>query len=59
MKILLAAFALMLVLEGMLPFIAPSAWRAAFKKMTELGDAQLRVLGLSSMLFGLLLLMLI
>lgn len=59
MKILLAAFALMLVLEGMLPFIAPSAWRAAFKKMTELGDAQLRVFGLSSMLFGLLLLMLI
>lgn len=59
MKTLLAAFALMLILEGMLPFVAPSAWRAAFKKMTELGDPQLRVFGLSSMLLGLLLLTLV
>lgn len=59
MQNLLAAIALMLVLEGMLPFIAPSAWREAFRKMTELGDAQLRTFGLTSMLLGLFLLMLV
>lgn len=59
MKSLLAALALMLVLEGMLPFVAPSAWRAAFRKMTELGDAQLRLFGLASMLLGLVLLLLL
>lgn len=57
MENLLAAFALMLVLEGILPFVAPAAWRSAFQKMTELGDTHLRVFGLVSMLAGLLLLM--
>lgn len=59
MTSLLAALALMLVIEGMLPFVAPSAWRAAFRKMTELGDTQLRLFGLASMLFGLILLLLL
>lgn len=59
MQSLLAALALMLVIEGILPFVAPSAWRAAFRKMTELGDTQLRLFGLTSMLFGLVLLLLL
>lgn len=59
METLLAAFALMLVLEGILPFVAPSAWRAAFQKMTELEDAHLRIFGLMSMLLGLMLLVLL
>ncbi|OIP16572.1 MAG: DUF2065 domain-containing protein [Betaproteobacteria bacterium CG2_30_59_46] len=53
---LLAALALMLVLEGILPFLAPSLWRETFRKMTEMPDGQLRFIGLTSMLGGLLLL---
>jgi len=53
---LLIAFALMLVLEGILPFLLPSIWRETFKKLTEIGDNQIRFIGLTSMLLGLLLL---
>lgn len=53
---LLAALALMLVLEGVLPFLAPNLWRETFRKMTEMSDGQLRFVGLTSMLGGLLLL---
>jgi hypothetical protein len=56
---LLAALALMLVLEGVLPFLAPVLWRETFRKMTEMSDGQLRFVGLVSMLGGLLLLSLI
>ncbi len=55
---LLAAFALMLVLEGLLPFISPGSWRTAFRRFIELSDGQLRFIGLSSMIVGLLLLLL-
>ncbi|BBO20394.1 MAG: DUF2065 domain-containing protein [Burkholderiales bacterium] len=54
---LLMAFALMLVLEGLLPFIAPRAWRDTFRRITELADGQIRFLGLSSIVVGLLLLL--
>ena len=53
---LLAAFALMLVLEGLLPFIAPRAWRETFRRITELADGQIRFLGLSSIVAGIVLL---
>ncbi|MFZ5484218.1 MAG: DUF2065 domain-containing protein [Pseudomonadota bacterium] len=56
--IFLPALALMLVLEGVLPFLAPTAWREAFVRMTEMKDGQIRFMGLVSMLAGLLLLML-
>jgi len=56
---LLAALALMLVLEGILPFLVPALWRETFRKMTEMSDGQLRFVGLTSMLGGLLLLYLI
>ena len=56
---LLAAFALMLVIEGILPFLAPAVWREAFRKMTEMSDGQLRFIGLLSMLGGLLMLLLV
>ncbi len=55
---LLAALALMLVLEGLLPFIVPSLWRETFRKLVELSDGQLRFIGLTAMLVGLLLLFL-
>jgi uncharacterized protein YjeT (DUF2065 family) len=56
---LLAAFALMLVIEGILPFLAPTVWRETFRKMLELSDGQLRFIGLGSMLGGLLMFFLV
>jgi uncharacterized protein YjeT (DUF2065 family) len=53
---LLLAFALMLVLEGAMPFIAPAAWRETFRRLIQLSDGQIRFIGLSSMLIGLILL---
>ncbi|TXG79813.1 MAG: DUF2065 domain-containing protein [Rhodocyclaceae bacterium] len=55
-KHLLLALALMLVLEGLLPFMAPNAWRETFRRLTRLTDGQIRFLGLTSMLIGLVLL---
>lgn len=54
---LLIGFALMLVLEGVFPFIAPATWREAFRRLIQLGDGQIRFIGLSSMLAGIILLM--
>ena len=53
---LLTAFALMLVIEGLMPFLVPGAWRETFRRLIEMNDGQLRFIGLSSMLAGLLLL---
>lgn len=50
----LIAFGLMLVLEGMMPFLFPSLWREALRKLSELQDGQLRFIGLSLMLVGVL-----
>jgi len=55
----LNAVALMLVLEGMLPFLSPQTWREAFKKMAEINDNQIRFIGLTSMLIGLALLLIV
>ncbi len=46
------AFALYLVLEGLLPFINPGAWRRVFERALRLTDAQIRVLGLASLALG-------
>ena len=48
----LAACGLVLVLEGLLPLLAPDTWREAFRRLTELTDGQLRFIGLLSLLFG-------
>ncbi len=47
-----AACALVLVLEGLLPLAAPRLWRDTFRRMTELSDGQLRFIGLTSLLIG-------
>ena len=57
-KVLLTALALMLIIEGLLPFLAPGVWRETFRRITEMSDGQLRFIGLTSMLAGLLLLFL-
>lgn len=53
---LLAALALMLVVEGMLPFLNPAALRRTVQAIGQLDDRSLRVLGLVSMLAGVVLL---
>jgi uncharacterized protein YjeT (DUF2065 family) len=55
----LLAFALMLVIEGLMPFIAPRVWRETFRRVTELADGQVRFLGLSSIVAGLILMVII
>jgi uncharacterized protein len=54
--LLFAAAALMLVLEGLLPFVNPAAWRGVFERAIRLSDGQIRFLGLMSVLLGLLML---
>ncbi|CAG4883236.1 Putative inner membrane protein YjeT (clustered with HflC) [Georgfuchsia toluolica] len=56
-SLLLAAFALMLILEGLLPFLSPQAWRNAFRRVIEMQDGQIRFIGLSSIIMGVVLLM--
>ena len=50
---LLAALALVLVVEGIMPLLAPGLWRESFRKLVELTDGQLRFIGLVSILIGL------
>jgi hypothetical protein len=50
---LLTAFALVLVVEGLLPFAAPRLWRESFRKLVELTDGQLRFVGMVSIILGL------
>ena len=52
----LAACALVLVLEGLLPLVAPRVWRDAFRRITDLSDGQLRFIGLISIVTGIILL---
>ena len=52
----LMAFALMLVIEGLLPFLAPTLWRETFRRITQMSDGQIRFFGLSSMIVGVLIL---
>jgi uncharacterized protein YjeT (DUF2065 family) len=56
---LLVALSLMLVLEGILPFLYPQRWRRLVAQLAQISDANMRVLGLLSMLIGLALLWLV
>ncbi|HEY0819362.1 MAG TPA: DUF2065 domain-containing protein [Rhizobacter sp.] len=57
--LLLSALALMLVVEGLLPFLSPGAWRQVFQRALQLSDGQIRFLGLTSMIMGLVALLLL
>ena len=52
---LVAAFALMLVLEGILPLVAPRAWRETFQRILAMRDGQVRFMGAASIVGGALL----
>ena len=55
---LMTAVALMLVIEGLLPFLLPTIWRDAFRRLTEMSDGQIRFFALTCMVAGVLLLFL-
>jgi uncharacterized protein YjeT (DUF2065 family) len=59
MRFVLAAVALMLMLEGLLPLIAPDVWRQTFLRITKWADGQIRFVGLVSLLAGIILFILI
>ncbi len=50
------AFALVLILEGILPFAAPRLWRSTFRRLAEMQNGQVRFLGLISLAAGVLIL---
>jgi uncharacterized protein YjeT (DUF2065 family) len=56
---LAVAFCLMLVIEGILPFIAPKRWRNLILMLDEVDDSTMRLIGLGSMLTGTVFLLLI
>ncbi|MDQ3187674.1 MAG: DUF2065 domain-containing protein [Pseudomonadota bacterium] len=56
MSVVGVAIALMLVFEGLMPLMAPKAWRQMFSKLSELSDGQIRFFGLIAVLVGALLL---
>jgi hypothetical protein len=53
------AIALILVIEGMMPFLNPTGWRQSLRTISEMDDKTLRKIGLLSMIFGVVLLYLI
>ncbi len=55
MSSLVAALALMLVIEGLVPFLAPAAWRETFRRIIEMRDGQIRFIGAASIAGGALL----
>jgi hypothetical protein len=55
----LLGFAMMLVIEGLLPFVFPEMWRETFRRLVSLTDGQLRFVGIAAMLSGLLMLYLV
>ncbi len=55
-EVLLLAVGLVLVLEGLMPLLSPARWREVFSRILAMSDGQIRFIGLSSMLSGLLLL---
>jgi uncharacterized protein len=54
---LIGALALMLIAEGLLPFLNPRGWRSMFERATQMSDGQIRFIGLISLGVGLLLLL--
>ncbi|MEN8217673.1 MAG: DUF2065 domain-containing protein [Pseudomonadota bacterium] len=53
------AFALLLVIEGIMPFLNPSGWRQTLRTVSEMDDQDLRIIGLLSMAIGVIVLYLI
>lgn len=54
-----AALAIVMILEGALPFISPRLWRDTFVKLVALSDGQLRFIGLAAILVGIIALLMV
>ncbi|CAN5405447.1 hypothetical protein BH11PSE11_BH11PSE11_15030 [soil metagenome] len=52
MSLWTVAFGMMLLLEGIVPFLFPKLWREAFSRITQLTDGQIRFYGLIALIFG-------
>lgn len=50
---------MMLIFEGLLPLLAPQAWRETMARILSFKDGQLRFVGLASVIGGLILLTLV
>lgn len=59
MSTLFTALGLVLIIEGLLPFISPKGWRGVFEQVLKLSDGQIRFYGLASIAAGLILVWLI
>jgi uncharacterized protein YjeT (DUF2065 family) len=55
---LLGAFALMLIIEGLLPLVSPRSWREVFERATRMADGQIRFIGMLSVAAGCVMLLL-
>ena len=54
--VLISAIALVLIIEGLLPFLFPNLWKKLMSQAAELSESQLRFAGLTSILLGLIVL---
>lgn len=52
LSLLVSAIALVLVIEGLLPFMNPGLWRRVFERAVRMTDGQIRMLGLTSLVIG-------
>ena len=52
MEALWTAFAMLLIIEGILPLVAPQVWRDTFRRLVDLSDGQLRFIGLMAVAVG-------
>lgn len=56
---IILALALMLILEGLFPFVSPDRWRQSFRKITDMSSKQIRFFGLLAVGLGLVLMLLV
>lgn len=59
MTSLLTALGLMLLVEGLMPLIAPAVWRETFRRVLELNDGQIRFIGIFATFAGCAILLLV
>jgi len=56
---LLLAFGLMLILEGIMPFLYPRRWQKMVEMLAQMDPSSMRMAGLASMVLGLVIIYLV
>lgn len=56
-EVLITALGLVLIVEGLLPFLSPARWREMFTQVLQLKDGQIRFIGLGALVIGALLIL--